>query len=141
MAAAITMRVATQLNIPIENAPMQLAKVAGALADGGVSIEGLTCTDTGAETTLHIVPDKVNAAAKALEAAGYTSTSQQIFSFLLSEDRPGIIANIARKCGEAGINISNIYSSSSGPKQPAVIFLWVAEEDFEKAKEVVGKIQ
>lgn len=135
------MKVMQQLNVPVENAPMQLARAAGAIADGGVSIEGVSCTERGDESLLHFVTDKTEPARKALEAAGYKPKLQNVFAFFLAEDRPGIIANIAKSLGEAGINIGNIYSASSGPKQPAVIYVWVAEADFEKAKEVCSKIK
>ena len=134
------MKVVSQLNVAVDNVPGQLAKVAGALADAGVSIEGLSCTEVGVQATWHIVVDKTDTAQEALKAAGYRPSSQEIFAFVCPSDRPGVIASIAKACAGAGVNIGNIYTASTGSGQPAMVFMWVDKKDFAKAKEACGKV-
>ncbi|MEK7557079.1 MAG: ACT domain-containing protein, partial [Patescibacteria group bacterium] len=89
----------------------------------------------------HLVVDDAEAAKAALEALGKKVSMSEILQFHCSDDRPGVIAAIARKLGDAGINIDNIYYSSIGRGQPAKVYVWVAKENFANALQVSKELE
>ncbi|NOS66927.1 MAG: ACT domain-containing protein [Candidatus Peribacteraceae bacterium] len=138
--SALTMTVASQINVTVENIPGQLAKVARLLADAGISINGLSCTEIGSKATWHFVVSDVNAAKTVLAKAGHQSAIEEILEFICPSDRPGVIADIAESCAKAGVNIGSIYTASTGLEQPAVVYMWVDKAHFAKAKAACVRI-
>ena len=100
---------ATDLVIEVENEPGALAKVAAAVSDGGVNIAAATCTLPGERAQLHILVKHPEAAKHALATAGVTITSEREVVVVDADDRPGVLADLARKVAEAGINLDLLY--------------------------------
>lgn len=100
---------ATDLVIEVENEPGALAKVAAAVGDAGVNISAATCTNAGERAYLHILVKHPEAAKHGLATAGVTVTKEREVVVIEASDRPGVLADLARKVAEAGVNIDLVY--------------------------------
>jgi hypothetical protein len=100
---------ATDLVIEVENQPGALAKVAAAISDAGVNISAATCTRPDDIAALHILVKHAEAAKHALATAFVTVSSEREVVVIDAEDRPGVLADLARKVAEAGINLDLLY--------------------------------
>lgn len=122
---------ATDLLIEVENKPGALAKVAAAISDAGVNISAATCTRPGDTAAMHILVKHAEAAKHALAIAGVTITGERQVVVVDAHDRPGFLADMARKVAEAGINIDLLYVAT----ETRVVF---GAEDLEGLKEALG---
>src|SRR5580698_6780079 len=100
---------ATDLVIEVENQPGALAQVAAAISDAGVNISAATCTRPGETAALHILVKHPEAAKHALATAFVTVSSEREVIVVEADDRPGVLADLARKVAEAGINLDLLY--------------------------------
>jgi hypothetical protein len=111
-----------ELRVTMEDQPGSLAKLAEALGKASVNIEAISAeTSTGSGTIRVLVADTA-AARKALEGAGVKVEGEREMTFVDLEDRPGSLADTARKLASQGINIDSIYvvSGTGGKKQVAI---------------------
>ena len=122
---------ATDLLIEVENKPGALAKVAAAISDAGVNISAATCTRPGDTAAMHILVKHAEAAKHALAIAGVTITGERQVVVVDAHDRPGFLADMARKVAEAGINIDLLYVAT----ETRVVF---GAEDLDGLKEALG---
>lgn len=139
--SGITVKQVTQLKVVVDHVPGSLARVAEVLAKADVNIEG-TCHTEGSDETMpfRMVVDKPDVAKKAIEALGDPVTFEQCLSVQSMDDRPGFIAAVARKLGDAKINIEAIYHTSSGRGGHATIYISVDPANLKKALELVGTL-
>ena len=100
---------ATDLLIEVENKPGALAQLTAAISDAGVNISAATCTSPSDRAALHILVKYPEAAKHALATAGVTLTSEREVVVVDADDRPGVLADLARKVAEAGVNIDLLY--------------------------------
>jgi hypothetical protein len=114
-----------QLSIFVENEPGVLARVAGALADGGVNLRAVSLSDNADVGVLRIVVDDEARATEILEQAGALCVSRDVVEVALP-DRPGALAEAARALADRGINIAYLYGSGGGAGGAATLFLRVA---------------
>lgn len=104
------MTVATDLRIEADNRPGQLAAISGELGKVGVNIEGFCAVATDGRGILHLLVEDAGAARRALEGAGYTVSAEHDALVLTDvEDRPGYLGDVARRLGDAGVNIEVAY--------------------------------
>jgi hypothetical protein len=122
---------ATDLMIEVNNEPGALAKVAAAIGDAGVNISAATCTAPGARAELHVLVKHGEAAKHALATAGVTVTSEREVVVVEAPDRPGVLADLARKVAEAGVNIDLVYVASGS----RVVF---GAQDLDRLKAALG---
>jgi hypothetical protein len=122
---------ATDLMIEVNNEPGALAKVAAAIGDAGVNISAATCTAPGARAELHVLVKYGEAAKHALATAGVTVTSEREVVVVEAPDRPGVLADLARKVAEAGVNIDLVYVASGS----RVVF---GAQDLDRLKAALG---
>ncbi|HEX6394153.1 MAG TPA: ACT domain-containing protein [Acidimicrobiales bacterium] len=104
---------ATDLLIEVENKPGALARVAAAISDAGVNISAATCTRPDETAVMHILVKHAEAAKHALSTAAVTVTREREVVVFEAEDRPGVLADLARKVAEAGINIDLLYVATN----------------------------
>ncbi len=97
------------LVIEVDNEPGALARVAAAVSDAGVNIAAATCTRPTEKAALHILVPHAEAAKHALGTAGLTVTTEREVVVVDAHDRPGELADLARKVAEAGVNLDLIY--------------------------------
>lgn len=100
---------ATDLLIEVENQPGALARVVAAISDAGVNIAAATCTRPGDTAAMHILVKHAEAAKHALATAFVTVTSEREVVVVDADDQPGVLADLARKVAEAGVNLDLLY--------------------------------
>ncbi len=95
---------AKQITVWVTDQPGVLAAVASALGEKKVNIQAVlahTHLDQGA---IHLVVDKPAAAKKVLAAKGWKTSEEDVVAVTLP-DKPGTLAAVASRLGNAGINI------------------------------------
>jgi hypothetical protein len=122
---------AMDLVVEVENEPGALARVAAAISDAGVNIAAATCTRPGDVAELHILVPYAEAAKHALAISNLAVTREREVVVVQAEDRPGELADLARKVAKAGINIDLVYVAT----RTRVVF---GAEDLEGLKAALG---
>jgi hypothetical protein len=100
---------AVDLVIEIENTPGALAQVAAAISDAGVNIAAATCVGPGEQAELHILVPHPEAARHSLSTAHLAVSPEREVVVVDVEDNPGVLADLARKIAQAGINLDLVY--------------------------------
>jgi hypothetical protein len=101
---------AYDLVIDIENTPGALAQVAAAISDAGVNIAAATCIGTGERAELHILVPHPEAAKHSLAISHQVSISREREVVVVDvEDRPGVLADLARRIAKAGVDLDLVY--------------------------------
>ena len=100
---------AVDLVIDIENTPGALARVATAISDAGVNIAAATCVGPGERAELHILVPHAEAVKHALAISHVAVTREREVVVVEVEDRPGVLADLARKIAAAGVNLDLVY--------------------------------
>jgi hypothetical protein len=100
---------AVDLVIDVENTPGALAQVAAAISDAGVNIAAATCVGPGERAELHILVPHAEAVRHALAISHVAVTREREVVVVDVEDRPGVLADLARKIAGAGVNLDLVY--------------------------------
>jgi hypothetical protein len=97
------------LVVEVDNEPGALARVAAAVSDAGVNLAAATCMAGGDRAELHILVPHAEAVKHALAIASLAVTREREVVVVEAEDRPGELADLARKVAKAGINLDLVY--------------------------------
>src|SRR5579863_1778592 len=97
------------LTIDVDNTPGELARVAAAISDAGVNIAAATCIGPGERAELHILVPHAQAARHLLAISHLAVTRERKVVVVEVVDRPGVLADLARKVAEAGVNLDLVY--------------------------------
>jgi hypothetical protein len=100
---------AVDLTIDVENTPGALARVATAISDAGVNIAAATFVGPGDRAEIHILVPHAEAAKHALAISHVAVTGERQVVVVDVEDRPGVLADLTRKVGQAGVNLDLVY--------------------------------
>jgi hypothetical protein len=100
---------AVDLVIDVENTPGQLARVATAISDAGVNIAAATCIGSGEQAELHVLVRHAEAAKHALAISHVAVSREREVVVVDVQDRPGVLADLARKIAAAGVNLDLVY--------------------------------
>jgi hypothetical protein len=100
---------AVDLVIDIENTPGALAQVAAAISDAGVNIAAATCLGSGERAELHILVKHAEAARHSLAISHLAVSREREVVVIDVEDRPGVLADLARKIARAGVDLDLVY--------------------------------
>ena len=119
------------LTIEVDNEPGALARVATAISDAGVNLSAATCTRPGDMAELHILVPHAEAARHALAISNLSVTREREVVVVEAKDRPGELADLARKVAEAGINLDLVYVAT----RTRVVF---GADDIDALKAVLG---
>lgn len=95
--------------IDVENAPGALARVATAVSDAGVNIAAATCVGSGDRAELHILVRYAEAAKHSLAISHMAVNREREVVVVDVHDRPGELADLARKIARAGVNLDLVY--------------------------------
>ena len=131
---------ANQVSVILNDVPGELAKACEALAKADVNIEGLCQTTGGNMVMVRFIVDKIEEAQEALESERKTVLFQRVIAMRFDEDKPGVLANVARAFGSTGINIVDIYHASSGRKGVATMYIAVPPEYFSRAMKLAKEL-
>ncbi len=97
--------------LKLKNVPGALAKVAGALGKRGVNIEASAGETLGGEGRVTLLTSDPAASREVLAAQGVSFEEIDLFLVTL-EDRPGSLAQVAKKLAEAQVNITGLVQIS-----------------------------
>ncbi len=95
-------------SIQLTHNPGDLARVAQALARRGTNIKALAVVSLGGHAIARIIPDNIEVARRAFEAANIHFEESEVHTVLL-ENRPGELAAVTDRLGDAGINLEALY--------------------------------
>ena len=99
------------LSIALANRPGALAEMGEALGKAGVSVEGGGAFVVNGEGIAHFLFNDASAARKALEAKGIRVLAERdVVVQRLKQAVPGQLGQLARRMGDAGVNIEVMYS-------------------------------
>jgi hypothetical protein len=122
--------------VDLKNKPGELAKVTEAIAQKGIDItafSGSTCGDTG---TLALVTDDEAGTQRALTDGSWKFRTVELVEASIP-DRPGMLADVARRLATAGINIDAGFPLSHAGSNVQVVF---ATDNPAKAKEALREL-
>jgi hypothetical protein len=119
--------------IHLTNKPGDLARVADALARRGVNIKSLAALSMDGSAMARILPDDIVTARSALEAANVRFTEGEVHLVLL-ENKSGVVANVASRLGEAGVNMEAIYVTGVADD---LVELAIVSDNPKKAKKIL----
>jgi len=97
------------LVIHVKNEPGALAHVTAAISDAGVNLSAATCIGGGEVADLHVLVKHVEATRRVLEPRGVTVAEEREVVVVDAEDHPGVLADLARKVADAGVNLNLVY--------------------------------
>ncbi len=105
---------ATDLTLYLDDQPGELARVSSLLGEAGVNIGGVCAvTSGGGRAEVHLLVDDMPATFSALASARVQIASEQEVAVVTVEDRPGVLADVSRKLGDSGINITLVYLATN----------------------------
>lgn len=110
------------LTIVLPDRPGALADLTEAIAAEGINLRGGCGFPRPGETwgVFHILVDDAERARELIEARGFEITAENEVMTVQIEDRPGALAEIARKLADEGRNIDLLYL---GPDMTLVLGL------------------
>ncbi len=117
------------LTVVLEDRPGTIADLGEALGKAGINIDGICGIPCEGKGILHILVDDASGARRALEAIGFKVTSERDVFLHDTEDRSGVLGEVARKIANAGVNIDLLYKATKTK-------LVLGVDDLEKAKAV-----
>ncbi|MBI1953389.1 MAG: ACT domain-containing protein [Candidatus Omnitrophica bacterium] len=133
----MTVKLEKQLSIFIENRPGGMAKVCGTLAEAGINILALSVHDTVDHAIIRLLADRPVKALLILEQMGLYILEQEVIVVEL-DNRPGMLAEAARKLARADINIEYAYCSATERQGTGCLILKTEEPD--RAIELLGEM-
>jgi hypothetical protein len=120
------MPVTKEFTVLIEDRPGTLGKVCRALADRRVNILALHSFPIGGKSVTRFIVDNPTTAKTALDTEQLTYTETEVVQVKLPH-RPGEIARVASRLGEANININYAYCGLESGTNSPLVFFGVAE--------------
>lgn len=131
------MPIVKQLSVFIENKPGRLSGICTTLADADVNIQAMTVHDTVDHAIIRLVVDNPNKALILLEEEGVHIATQEV-AVIETENRPGIIAQIAKRLFRADINIEYAYCTAA--KNQDFGCLVIKTQDPEQTLEILEQL-
>ena len=122
--------------ITLDNRPGALADIAGAIAEKGINIAGAAGVTEGSTGTIALVTNDEAGTISALEGAGARFRQVALASAAL-EDKPGTLADAARRLADAGVNIEAIFPTGMEGGKITVAF---GVDNIEAAKSALGQL-
>jgi hypothetical protein len=122
----------------VPDQPGEGFRVLGKLKEAGVNLLSFTAfpVEKG-KAQVDFVPEDGAVFAKAAKTAGLTLSPRKQAFFIQGSDRPGAVADIMKKLGDAKVNVHAANASCSGNGGYGMI-LWVKPQQIEAAAKALG---
>jgi hypothetical protein len=155
----------TQLSVILTNAPGELSKLCDILKASDVNILAMSIQnakdsvkelynmrektgrrialaesyrgvlkDSSDYSLIRILVDKPTEAEKALVKANHLVERDHVIVFRLV-NQPGMLGHVAKRFGEANVNIDYIYGSAMEDANESIFVVHIAESDFDRIKD------
>lgn len=92
--------------------------------------------DSSDYSLIRLLVDKPIEAEKAFAKAGHLLEKEQVLVFRLV-NQPGMLGQVAKRLGEANVNIDYIYGSAMEDAKESIFVVHIAESDFHKVKDTL----
>lgn len=92
--------------------------------------------DSSDYSLIRILVNKPEEAERALVKANHLVSTDQVLVVKLM-NQPGMLGRVAKRFGEAGINIDYIYGSAMEENQEAIFIVHISEADLQRAEETL----
>jgi hypothetical protein len=122
---------ATDLSVVLEDRPGELARLGEATGQAGVNIEGMAAFTGQGRGIIHLLVEDAAKAKAALEGAGIKLADEREALVIDIENQPGSLGELARRLGEASVNIELIYTTFGGVK------VVIVTDDLDAAREAL----
>ncbi len=96
-----------QLDVDVPDRPGELGKLAAILEEAAVNIDAMSANSGGGHSYISLIVDQPSKARQFLDKAAYASSSRTVLVVRIA-DRPGALAGLARKLGDAGVDIESV---------------------------------
>ncbi len=96
-----------QLDVEVPDRPGELANLAAILGDAGINIDAISAESAGGRSYMSLVVNQPKQAREALMKRGYGCAARTVLVVRL-DDRPGALAGLARRLGNAGVDIVSL---------------------------------
>ena len=103
----------TQYSVFLPNRPGALAKLVRLFADAGVNLVGIASEVRDDSGLVRLAFEVEGDHSTVLSKAGFASVETRLLSVDVP-DKPGQLADITKRLGEAGVNITTVYGTSFG---------------------------
>jgi hypothetical protein len=132
------MPVTKEFTVLMEDRPSTLGKVCQALAERGLNILALQSFPIGGKTVTRFIVDNPTTAKTVLDNERLTYVATEIVHAKIAH-RPGEIARVASRLGEANININYAYCGLEPGTNAPLVFFGVS--DVEKAAPILERAE
>jgi hypothetical protein len=124
---------AIEFDVVLPDRPGELGRLATTFAEKGVNIDAIAAHTAFGKGYVAVLPAEPGRARDALKGAGLTFTEKTVLTVQL-EDRPGTLAELAKRLGAAGVNITSLVPIGA---RGGTVQLAIGVDDVEKARRVV----
>jgi hypothetical protein len=107
-----------------------LARLATALHDAGIDLQGCSGQQFGPEGIIHLLVEDAAAAREAAARAGFVVRDERDVLVAAIEDRPGALAGLLTPLAEAGIDVNLTYLATGSR-------LVIGVDDVDRARAVM----
>jgi len=129
------LQISTQLALFLDNKPGTLARVCDALAQAKVNIHALATSDTIDHTVVRMIVSDPRKALLLFEEHGTLVVDNDVL-LVEGDNRPGSLAQLARKLSAGKVNIEYLYCSTPPDLKRGLLVLRVS--DTKKALKVLN---
>ena len=116
------MQLGTQLALFLDNRPGSLARVCDALAEAKINIHAFSTNDTVDHIVVRMVLSDPARALDLFEERNALVVESEVL-LIPGDNKPGSLANIARKLADANINIEYAYCATSPNAKNGLLIL------------------
>jgi len=127
-------RMRKELWFEIPHIPGQLAKVCEACGKANVNVDAIIVYENEGKALFMLCTSDNKEATEALEKMGFVVRETEVITVDI-ENVPGKLAEIAKKIGDAGINLEYVYGSTGTPGQ--TYFVVINSSDNAKVMEIL----
>jgi hypothetical protein len=125
---------AKQFMVRLKNEPGALARLAGRLGEHGIDIRNLSAGAVGSSGFAVLSTSNDSAAGEVLRKARYKFVEGEVINVGV-EDRPGALAQLTKRLGDAGVNISGVYTLG---RHQGKAELAISVDAIDKARRVIA---
>jgi hypothetical protein len=120
------MQIASQLALFVENRPGMLGRVCDALSEAKINIYALTISDTVDHSVVRMVVSDTQKALLLFEERGTLVVDTEVL-MIEADNKPGTMTKIARKLGEADVNIEYCYFATLPGAKKGLLIVRVSD--------------
>ena len=117
---------AKQLTVWVQDHPGALGEVAAAMGAKKANILAFTAWVEGDRGVIRMVLDRTAVAKKALATRGWETMEEEVLEVTLPHT-PGSLGRMAKKLGDAGVNIRYAYTGLAGSARQANVYCGVSD--------------